>query len=70
MATSNSDWEKLTNDFINEYGFTSKDTQSKILKKVNGFLQEKYKGKAPKAHIKNIAEDVTESICLKLNIPC
>ena len=31
-------------------------------------LTETYKGRAPKWRIESVAEDITESICLKLNI--
>ena len=32
-------------------------------------LMKTYKGRAPKWRIESVAEDITESICLKLNIP-
>lgn len=40
-----------------------------VFNEINTFLQEKYNGKASVEHIKHIAEDVTESVCLKLNLP-
>lgn len=44
-------------------------TQKAIYEWLNSDLQKDYKGRAPKWKIASIAEDVTESICLKLNIP-
>lgn len=43
-------------------------TQKEIYDWLNADLQEAYKGRAPKWKIESVAEDVTESICLKLNI--
>ena len=43
-------------------------TYKEIFNKINGFLQKTYKGKASKAHIKNVAEDITESVALRLGI--
>lgn len=65
-----SDWDKMIYDFIAIYDFTSDYTEKEIFAKVNKYLQEQYKGRATKEHISHVAEDVTESICLTLNISC
>ena len=43
-------------------------TQKEIYNWLNADLQETYNGRAPKWKIESVAEDFTESICLKLNI--
>ena len=43
-------------------------TSKEVFKIINDFLQKKYEGKAAESYIRSIADDVTESICLKLNI--
>ncbi len=44
-------------------------TYKEVFNEINTYLQSVYKGMATKEHIANIADDVTESVCLKLNIP-
>lgn len=63
-------FDKVVCDFIKSYNFTSQNNNKEVFTKINKFLQKEYKGRAPKEHIKHIAEDITESICIKLNIPC
>lgn len=43
-------------------------TSKKVFKVINTCLQKAYKGEASKERIAFIAEDVAESVCLKLNI--
>lgn len=45
-------------------------TKKDIFNWLNADLQKEYKGKAPKWKIEWVAEDVTESICLKMRISC
>lgn len=52
-------------DFCKKAGLK---TQKAIYEWLVADLMESYKGKAPKWKIESVAEDVTESICLKLNI--
>ena len=47
---------------------TNLKTQKAIYEWLVADLMESYNGKAPKWKIESIAEDMTESICLKLNI--
>lgn len=44
-------------------------TRDEVFNEINTYLQNAYKGRASKEHIANVADDVTESVCLKLNIP-
>lgn len=43
-------------------------TRQEVFNEINTFLQKQYKGKASTEHISHVAEDVTESVCLQLNI--
>ena len=43
-------------------------TQKEVYDWLVADLTETYKGRAPKWRIESVAEDITESICLKLNI--
>ena len=44
-------------------------TRKEVFNEINTFLQNAYKGRASVAKIEAVADDVTESVCLKLNIP-
>ena len=43
-------------------------TSKEVFKVINTCLQKAYKGEASKERITFIAEDIAESVCLKLNI--
>jgi len=43
-------------------------TSKEVFKVINTCLQKAYKGEASKGRIAFIAEDIAESVCLKLNI--
>ena len=64
--------DKKVQKFINECANFCKKAGMKTQKQVYEWLladlMETYKGKAPKWKLESIAEDITESICLKLNI--
>lgn len=59
--------------FINQCAYFCKtaglETQKQVYEWLLADLMETYKGKAPKWKLEWVAEDITESICLKLNIP-
>jgi hypothetical protein len=64
--------EKKVKKFINQYADFCKAAGLKTQKEVYDWLvadlTETYNGRAPKWRIESVAEDITESICLKLNI--
>jgi hypothetical protein len=64
--------DKKIQKFINQCADFCKTTGLKTQKDVYDWLvadlTETYKGRAPKWRIESVAEDITESICLKLNI--
>lgn len=43
-------------------------TSKEVFKVINTCLQKAYKGEASKERIAFIAEDIAESVCLKLNV--
>ena len=63
---------KKVQKFINQCADFCKTAGLKTQKEVYDWLvadlTETYKGCAPKWRIESVAEDITESICLKLNI--
>jgi len=63
---------KKVQKFINQCADFCKTVGLKTQKEVYNWLvadlTETYKGRAPKWRIESVAEDITESICLKLNI--
>ena len=64
--------DKKVQKFINKCADFCKTAGLKTQKEVYDWLvadlTDTYKGRAPKWKIESVAEDVTESICLKLNI--
>lgn len=64
--------DKKVQKFINQCADFCKNAGLKTQKEVYDWLvtdlTETYKGLAPKWKIESVAEDITESICLKLNI--
>ena len=64
--------DKKVQKFINQCADFCKTACLKTQKEVYDWLvadlTETYKGRAPKWKIESVAEDITESICLKLNI--
>ena len=64
--------DKKVQKFINQCADFSKTAGLKTQKEVYDWLvadlTETYKGRAPKWKIESIAEDITESICLKMRI--
>ena len=64
--------DKKVQKFINQCADFCKTAGLKTLKEVYDWLvadlTDTYKGRAPKWKIESVAEDITESICLKLNI--
>lgn len=44
-------------------------TYKEVFNEINACLQKTYKGRASTAKIESVADDVAESVCLKLNIP-
>ena len=70
MATNeNVQWNKMICEFIDDFKFTNANSHEEVFTKVNNYLQEVYKGKAPKGRIQALSADIVESICLKLKIP-
>ena len=63
---------KKIQKFINQCADFCKTAVMKTQKEVYDWLvadlTDTYKGRAPKWKIESVAEDITESICLKLNI--
>lgn len=64
--------DKKVQKYINECANFCKKAGLKTQKEVYNWLvadlTETYNGRAPKWKIESVAEDITESICLKLNI--
>jgi len=64
--------DKKVQKFINECANFCKKVGMKTQKQVYEWLladlMETYKGKTPKWKLESVAEDITESICLKLNL--
>lgn len=64
--------DKKVQSFIIQCAYFCKNAGMKTQKQVYEWLladlMETYNGKAPKWKLEWIAEDITESICLKLNI--
>ena len=64
--------DKKVQKFINQYADFCKTAGLKTQKEVYDWLvadlTDTYKGRAPKWKIESVAEDITKSICLKLNI--
>lgn len=64
--------DKKVQKFINQCADFCKAAGLKTQKEVYDWLvadlTDTYKGSAPKWKIESVAEDITESICLKLNI--
>lgn len=68
MTEEQKAWDKMISDFCNEEEIKACKDRKDVYKVINDYLQEKYNGRAPKAHIANVADDVTESICLKMGL--
>ena len=64
--------DKKVQSFIIQCAYFCKNAGMKSQKQIYDWLvsdlTETYKGRAPKWRIESVAEDITESICLKLNI--
>ena len=64
--------DKKVQKFIEQCAEFCKKANMKTQKQVYNWLladlMEDYQGRAPKWKIESVAEDITESICLKLNI--
>lgn len=64
--------DKKIQRYINQCADFCKTANMKSQKQIYDWLvadlTEAYKGRAPKWRIESVAEDLTESICLKLNI--
>jgi hypothetical protein len=64
--------DKKVQKFINQCADFCKTaglkTQKDVYDWLVGDLTETYKGRTPKWKIESVAEDITESVCLKLNI--
>lgn len=64
--------DKKVQKFVNQCADFCKTASMKSQKQIYDWLladlMETYKGRAPKWRIESVAEDITESICLKLNI--
>lgn len=64
--------DKKVQKFINQCADFCKNAGLKTQKEVYDWLvadlTDTYKGSAPKWKIESVAEDITESVCLKLNI--
>ena len=67
---SEKEYNATINNFIETFSFTSSNTREEITKKLNDYLQKQYKGRVSKAKIKIHADDFSESICIRLKIPC
>lgn len=67
--TEKSRWDKMIYDFINMYHFNRYSDPQDVFDSINKYLQNKYKLNATKERIRAIADDVAESICLKIKIP-
>lgn len=63
------DWDKLVSDFATECAEHGANTAKKVKKCIGGYINAKYKGKAPAWKLQMVTDDLTESVCLKMGIP-
>lgn len=63
------DWDKLVSDFATECAERGATTAKKVKKCIGGYINAKYKGKAPAWKLQMVTDDLTESVCLKMGIP-
>jgi hypothetical protein len=68
--TETKGYEKFIKQCVSFCKTANMKTKEEVFKWMNGELQKDYEGKAPKWKIESVAEDVTESICLKMGISC
>jgi hypothetical protein len=62
--------EKLIQEFADACRKNGLADNKKIKKYIFDVVYSEFKGKASKYHIKNVCDDIAESICLKLGIAC
>ena len=68
VDTENKKFQRFVEQCVKFCKSAGLTTQQSIYEWLNNDLQNDYKGRAPKWKIESVAEDITESICLKLNI--
>lgn len=68
--TETKGYEKFITQCVHFCLVAEMKTKKEIFNWMNNELQKDYKDKAPKWKIESVAEDVTESICLKMGIYC
>ena len=68
MANNNDNWEKFIQSCIEDEQIKKCKTYKEVSNVMYAELKKAYKNKAPLARIKAVADDATESICLRLNI--
>ncbi len=65
----NKEAQKFINKCVNVCKKAGMKTQKQVYEWLLAELMESYKDEAPKWKLEWIAEDFTESICIKMNIP-
>lgn len=64
----NMDYDKMIDSFVIKCKNNNCDTSKKVFKLVYDYLKPIYKNRAPLWKIKIGAEDITQSICIKMGI--
>ena len=65
MASNNDNWEKFIQSCIEDENIKKCKTSKEINDTIFSELKKAYKNKASIARIKAVADDATESICLR-----
>ena len=65
---ANERWERFIQSCIEDENIKKCKTSKEINDTIFGELKKAYKNKASIASIKAVADDATESVCLRLNI--
>ena len=68
MTITSNTLEGFIEDCCKDKEILACKTSKEVFNVINTFLQKTYKGETSKERIAFIAEDVAESVCLKLNI--
>lgn len=61
-------WEKFIDECVQDERIKKCTTDTQVFNIINRDLQKQYKGKAPVTRIAFVAEDITESICIRMGI--
>lgn len=68
MSKSQSPIDQFVELCCQDKEILSFNTCKQVFNYINTALQDHYKGRANQQYIEGIADDVTESVCLRLNI--